>query len=166
MEPHHGAERPQIGERSDAILVVIGKTPNNYCADAPDVLGCVSTGRTLEEMKANIREALEGHFELMLETGETLPEPTARAVVVEGYNVAIHKEGDGWRAFAEDLWPFIVAADTPERAEALIREVLPDYLSNLRHNGQPVPEPTSVIVYVDVNLPCARSEGAFPPTSA
>ena len=134
-------------------LVIISKCPNNYAAGSPDVLGCVSVGDTLEEMKANIREALEFHFEGMLEDGEALPEPTARAVVVEGYNVAIHKEGDGWRAFAEDLWPFIVAADTPERAEALIREVLPDYLSGLRHDGQPVPEPTSVIVYVDVNLP-------------
>ena len=89
----------------------------------------------------------------MLEDGESLPEPTARAAVVEGYNVAIYKEGDGWRAFAEDLWPFIVAADTPERAEALIREVLPDYINALRHDDQPVPEPTSKIVYVDVNLP-------------
>ena len=106
-------------------LVIISKTPNNYAADGPDVLGCVSTGRTLEEVKANISEALEFHFEGMLEDGESPPEPTARAAVVEGYNVAIHKEGDGWRAFAEDLWPFIVAADTPERAEALIREVLP-----------------------------------------
>ncbi len=134
-------------------LVIISKCPNNYAAGSPDVLGCVSVGDTLEEMKANIREALEFHFEGMLEDGESLPEPTARAAVVEGYNVAIHKEGDGWRAFADDLWPFIVAADTPERAEALIREVLPDYLSALRDCGQPVPEPTSVIVYVDVNLP-------------
>ena len=134
-------------------LVIISKCPNNYAAGSPDVLGCVSVGDTLEEMKANIREALEFHFEGMLEDGETLPEPTARAVVVEGYNVAIHKEGDGWRAFAEDLWPVLVAADTPKRAEALIREVLPDYLSGLRDCGQPVPEPTSVIVYVDVNLP-------------
>ena len=134
-------------------LVIIGKTPNNYDAGSPDVQGCVSTGRTLEETKANIREALEFHFEGMLEDGEALPNPTARAAVVEGYNVAIHKEGDGWRAFADDLWPFIVAADTPERAEALIREVLPSYLADLRDCGQPVPEPTSKIVYVDVNLP-------------
>ena len=129
-------------------LTVIHKTRTGYCAGAPDVLGCVATGKTIEETETLFSEALELHLE-----GDSLPEPTARAVEVDVYNVVIYNAGNGYRAEPQDLWPFIVAADTPERAEALIREVLPDYLSNLRHNGQPVPEPTSVIVYVDVNLP-------------
>ena len=134
-------------------LVVISRTPNNYCAGAPDVPGCVSTGRTPEEMKANIREALEFHFEGMLENGETLPEPTARAIVVEGYNAVVYREDGGWKAFVEALWPIVAAADTPERAESLFRETLPAYLGSLRASGVSVPPPESETVFVDLNLP-------------
>lgn len=134
-------------------LVVISRTPNNYCAGAPDVPGCVSTGRTPEEMKANIREALEFHFDGMLEQGEAPPEPTARAIVVEGYNAVVYRENGGWKAFVEELWPIVVAADTPERAEALFRETLPAYLGSLHASDTPVPPPASEIFFIDVNLP-------------
>ena len=134
-------------------LVLISKCPTNYDAGSPDVLGCISTGRTLKETQANIHEALELHFEGMQEDDEPIPEPTARAIVVEGYNVVIHREGGVWKAFVEELWPFMVAADAPERAESLMREVLPGYLADLRDNETPAPEPSSHVVYVDVTLP-------------
>ena len=54
--------------------VVFEKTPNNYGAYAPDVPGCVSTGRTWAEIQANIREALAFHVERMVESGQTVPE--------------------------------------------------------------------------------------------
>ncbi len=56
--------------------VVIEQTPNNYGAYAPDVPGCVSTGKTWDEMQAMIREALVFHIEALLDDGEPLPEPT------------------------------------------------------------------------------------------
>ena len=37
--------------------------------------GCVSTGMTLDEMRANIREALSFHIEGMVRNGELVPEP-------------------------------------------------------------------------------------------
>ena len=55
--------------------VVFERTPNNYSAYVPDVPGCVSTGKTWDEMQAMIREALVFHIEAMLEDGEALPEP-------------------------------------------------------------------------------------------
>ena len=134
-------------------LVLISKCPNNFAAGSPDVLGCVSVADTLQEMEANIREALEFHFEGMIEDGDPLPEPTARAIVVEGYNVVIYKEGGAWKAFVDEVFPFMVAADTPERAESLMREVLPGYLADLRDNETPAPEPSSHVVYVEVTLP-------------
>jgi predicted RNase H-like HicB family nuclease len=134
-------------------LVLISKCPNNYAAGAPDVLGCVSVADTLQEMEANIREALEFHFEGTQEDGDPIPEPTARAAVAEGYNVVIHREGGAWKAFVDELFPFMVAADAPERAESLMREVLPGYLADLRDNETPAPEPSSHVVYVDVTLP-------------
>ena len=53
--------------------VVFEQTPNNYAAYVPDVPGCVSTGKTWDEMLAMIREALAFHIEAMLEDGEPLP---------------------------------------------------------------------------------------------
>ncbi len=55
--------------------VVFERTPNNYGAYVPDVPGCISTGKTWDEMQAMIREALVFHIEAMLEDGESLPEP-------------------------------------------------------------------------------------------
>ena len=55
--------------------VVFEQTPNNYGAYAPDVPGCISTGKTWEEMQEMIREALAFHIEGMVEDGEPIPEP-------------------------------------------------------------------------------------------
>ena len=55
--------------------VVFEKTPNNWCAYAPDVLGCISTGDTWEDMLEMIDEALTFHLEGLLEDGDPLPEP-------------------------------------------------------------------------------------------
>ena len=55
--------------------VVFEQTPNNYGAYVPDVPGCISTGKTWDEMLAMIREALVFHLEAMLVDGEPLPEP-------------------------------------------------------------------------------------------
>ena len=44
--------------------VVIEKTGTGFGAHVPDLPGCVSTGRTIEETDRNIREAIE----LFLET--------------------------------------------------------------------------------------------------
>ncbi len=37
--------------------------------------GCQSTGDTLEELNANLTEAMEGHIEVMLENEMEIPEP-------------------------------------------------------------------------------------------
>jgi len=44
-------------------FVVIEKTQTGYSAYSPDVLGCVSTGATLEEVNQNIQEAIEFHID-------------------------------------------------------------------------------------------------------
>jgi predicted RNase H-like HicB family nuclease len=56
-------------------LVVIEKGENNYAAYSPDVLGCVTTGKTVEETLEMMKEALEFHFEAMIEDGEEIPKP-------------------------------------------------------------------------------------------
>ena len=56
-------------------VVVFEQTPNNYGAYAPDVPGCISTGKTWVDIQQMIREALTFHIEFTLEQGEPLPEP-------------------------------------------------------------------------------------------
>jgi len=63
--------------------VVIEKGERNYAAYVPDLPGCVSTGATLEEVKAEIREAIEFHLEGMREDGLLIPKPTSWAEYVE-----------------------------------------------------------------------------------
>ena len=68
-------------------VVVFEKTPNNYCAYVPDLPGCISTGRTWEEMQAMIREAVPFHIEGMMENGDPLPETTMSLEEAMAYHI-------------------------------------------------------------------------------
>jgi predicted RNase H-like HicB family nuclease len=62
-------------------LVVFAKCAgSNFSGHAPDVPGCVSAGETLEEMQSMMREALEFHFQGLLEEREPIPEPRTQNV--------------------------------------------------------------------------------------
>lgn len=63
--------------------VVIERAATNYSAYVPDLPGCVSTGRTVEEVKRNIQEAVELHLQGMREDGEPIPQPTTLSDYVE-----------------------------------------------------------------------------------
>jgi predicted RNase H-like HicB family nuclease len=60
-------------------LVLIGKTSTGYSAHCPDVLGCAAVGTTVEEVMANMKEALTFHFEGLVEDGEPIPAPGGAA---------------------------------------------------------------------------------------
>jgi predicted RNase H-like HicB family nuclease len=59
----------------ETYLIVIGRTSTGYSAHCPDVLGCAAVGKTVEEVLANMKKALELHFEGMREDGESIPKP-------------------------------------------------------------------------------------------
>lgn len=63
--------------------VVIEQGPDNLSAYVPDLPGCVTTGKTVEEIQRNIREAISFHLEGMREDGEPIPEPTTVALEIE-----------------------------------------------------------------------------------
>jgi predicted RNase H-like HicB family nuclease len=63
--------------------VVIESGSNNYSAYVPDLPGCVSTGRTLEEVERNIKEAIEFHLEGLREDGEPVPPPSTLCEYVD-----------------------------------------------------------------------------------
>ena len=56
--------------------VVFEQMAANYSAYVPDLPGCVSTGKTWEEMQTMIREAITVHLETTVEMGEPIPQPT------------------------------------------------------------------------------------------
>ena len=56
-------------------LIVIEDAGGNYSAYSPDLPGCVATGKTIEETRANMREAILMHIEGMLEDDLPVPEP-------------------------------------------------------------------------------------------
>ena len=69
-------------------VVIYQQTPNNYCAYLPDFPGCISTGKTWEDIQRNIREAIEFHIEGMEKDGDPFPE---RYMTFEEA-VAVHNE--------------------------------------------------------------------------
>ncbi len=55
--------------------VVFEWAGKNYSAYVPDLPGCVSTGKTLADVKRNMKEAIAGHVKAMHEFGVPVPEP-------------------------------------------------------------------------------------------
>lgn len=68
--------------------IVIEQGENNLSAYVPDLRGCITTGRTVEEMERNIREAIELHLEGLREDGEPIPEAHTAVAYVELQGVA------------------------------------------------------------------------------
>jgi len=63
---------------NDKYLAVIEPASDgSYSAYLPDVTGCVSCGDTVDEVKANIQEALDFHFDGMRRSGLPMPPPTS-----------------------------------------------------------------------------------------
>ena len=55
--------------------VVYERTPNNYSAYAPELPGCITTGKTWDDICEMIQEAITFHLEDMAENGEPVPLP-------------------------------------------------------------------------------------------
>jgi predicted RNase H-like HicB family nuclease len=55
--------------------IVLEQTRSGYSAYSPELLGCVSTGRTREKAEANMRDAIEFHIQGLREEGVPVPEP-------------------------------------------------------------------------------------------
>ena len=63
--------------------VVFEKAPKNWAAYVPDLPGCVTTGKTLEDTRRLIAEAIQFHIEGLRLHGAPVPAPTAVAETVE-----------------------------------------------------------------------------------
>ena len=64
-----------------AMIIETGK--QNYSAYLPDLPGCIATGKTLDEVRQNMREAIELHLAGLRKDGMPIPAPTSLADYVE-----------------------------------------------------------------------------------
>jgi len=60
------------------IIKMIEKADENYSVHAPDLPGCVATGKTVEEVERNMYEAIEMHIRGFQE--DNLPVPASSAL--------------------------------------------------------------------------------------
>jgi predicted RNase H-like HicB family nuclease len=59
-----------------------------YSAFSPTLPGCFSNGKTIEEAKRNIREAIQQHIQTLLAHKQTIPQ-NEKLVHVEELTVAV-----------------------------------------------------------------------------
>jgi predicted RNase H-like HicB family nuclease len=60
-------------------LAIFEWAGKNYSAYVPDLPGCISTGKTLDEAERNVKEAISLYIETLQADGQPIPEPTTKA---------------------------------------------------------------------------------------
>ena len=68
---------------SERYAVILEQADSNWAAYVPDLPGCITTGKTIEETERNMREAIQGHLQTLREFGEPVPRPTSLAREIE-----------------------------------------------------------------------------------
>ena len=64
-------------------VMIIETGSRNYSAYLPDLPGCIATGKTLEEVRQHMQEAIELHLSGMREDGLPIPEPSSLVEYVD-----------------------------------------------------------------------------------
>ena len=70
------------------IIIEKEEEDEGYLAHSPTLPGCFSNGKTVEEARRNIREAIQLHIESLLAHGQPVPQ-NEKLVHVEGLTVGI-----------------------------------------------------------------------------
>jgi predicted RNase H-like HicB family nuclease len=65
------------------------------------------------------------------------------------YAIVIEKGATNYGAYVPDLPGCVAVGDTVEEVERLIREAIPFHIEGMRQNGDPIPEPTTLVDYVE-----------------
>jgi predicted RNase H-like HicB family nuclease len=65
------------------VYVIEQAADGSYSAYVPDLPGCTSAGDTVDELKRNIKDAVELYIESLRENNEPVPPPTSKTDVVE-----------------------------------------------------------------------------------
>ena len=66
------------------------------------------------------------------------------------YAIVIERAKNNYSAYVPDLPGCVATGATVEETETQIREAIEFHIAGLREDGDPVPEPSSRVDYVDV----------------
>jgi predicted RNase H-like HicB family nuclease len=66
------------------------------------------------------------------------------------YAIVIEKAEANYGGYVPDLPGCIATGDSVEETEKLLREAIELHLEGMREDGLPIPEPSSVVEYVEV----------------
>jgi len=86
-------------------LIVVEKSQTGYSAYAPDVPGCIATGKTVDKTVADMKSALVLHLRGMAEDGEKLPKPRGIAAYLEAVSSSEGEEYFLTHIAIEDVAP-------------------------------------------------------------
>ena len=100
---------------SSFIALIHKEAKSDYGVSFPDLPGCITAGRTLDEARALAAEALAFHLEGMIMDGEPIPEPSSLSAIMAD---AVNKDG------------VAILVDAPQQASKSVRVniTLPDDL--------------------------------------
>jgi len=59
-------------------FVIFEWAGSNFSVYVPDLPGCISTGKTMEDAERNIKEAISLYIETLREDGKPIPEPSVQ----------------------------------------------------------------------------------------
>jgi predicted RNase H-like HicB family nuclease len=71
-------------------------------------------------------------------------------MIVMKYGVVIEKSADGYGAYVPDLPACAVVGDTVEETKSLIETAIALHIRIMRADGDPMPQPTTIVDYVEV----------------
>jgi predicted RNase H-like HicB family nuclease len=66
------------------------------------------------------------------------------------YAIVVERAEHNYAAYVPDLPGCVATGETVEETERLLREAIEQHVAGLREDGQPVPEPSSVVDYLEV----------------
>ena len=63
---------------------VVEKAPDgSFSAYVPDLPGCTTSGDSVDQVRANIKNAVDSYIDSLREYGDPVPEPTCDAGTIE-----------------------------------------------------------------------------------
>ncbi len=75
--------------------------------------------------------------------------PSGRSI---RYAVVIERSQTGFGAWVPDLPGCVATTETEEELRRMIKEAIEFHIEGLKESGQPVPEPSTAVEYVDVSV--------------
>ncbi len=76
------------------------------------------------------------------------------------YLIVIEKAEGNWGAFVPDLPGCVALGDTVEETVRLMREAIDMHLEGMAEDGDPIPEPTTLADYIEVDVPAKTKPAA------